>query len=210
MIKLLIADDHAVVRRGIRQILYDERDIKIVAEASTTGEVMKVLQTQSIDVLLLDMTMPDKHGLELLKDVKTEFPHVRVLILSMYPEDQFGIRALKAGASGYLTKDTDPDELMKAIRKIASGGKFINSRLAELLELQLHHESHKSLHEILSDREFEVFRLIASGKTVSQIAEDLKLSVKTVSNYRARALEKMNMKTNADIMSYGYQHGLIL
>jgi DNA-binding NarL/FixJ family response regulator len=210
MIKILIADDHAVVRRGIRQILYDERDIKIVAEASTTGEVMKILQTQSIDVLLLDMTMPDKHGLELLKDVKTEYPQVHVLILSMYPEDQFGIRALKAGASGYLTKDTDPNELMRAIRKIATGGKFINPRLAELLELQLHHESHKLLHETLSDREFEVFRLIASGKTVSQIAEDLKLSVKTVSNYRARALEKMDMKTNADIMSYAYQHGLIL
>jgi DNA-binding NarL/FixJ family response regulator len=209
MIRILIADDHTVVRRGIRQILSDESDMKIVAEASTSEEVVALLRKHPIDLLLLDMTMPDKHGLELLKDIKSEFPRVSILILSMYPEDQFGIRALKAGASGYLTKETDPAILLAAIRKAASGGKYITPRLSELLELELHHEGSKPLHEILSDREFEVFRLIASGRTVGQIAEDLKLSVKTVSNYRARALEKMNMKTNSDIMSYAFQNKIV-
>jgi two-component system, NarL family, invasion response regulator UvrY len=209
MIRILIADDHTVVRRGIRQILGDESDMKIVAEASTSEEVMTLLRKQPIDLLLLDMTMPDKHGLELLKDIKTEFPKVNILILSMYPEDQFGIRALKAGASGYLTKESDPAILLAAIRKAATGGKYFTPRLTELMELELHHKTSKPLHEILSDREFEVFRLIASGKTVGQIADDLKLSVKTVSNYRTRTLEKMNMKTNSDIMSYAFQNKLV-
>jgi DNA-binding NarL/FixJ family response regulator len=209
MIRVLIADDHAVVRRGIRQILGDEHDITVVAEASTSTEVMNHLRKQPIDLVLLDMTMPKKHGLELLKDIKVEFPKVKVLVLSMYPVDQFGIRALKAGAGGYLTKDGDPVELVNAIRKVSSGGKFINPQMAELLERELHHEEERPLHEILSDREFEVFRLIASGKTVGQIADELKLSVKTVSNYRARALEKMNMKTNADIMSFAYRKGIV-
>jgi len=209
MIRILIADDHAVVRRGLRQILAGETDITVAGEASCATQVVEHLRSHPVDLLLLDMAMPSKHGLELLKELKAEFPRLAVLVLSMYPADQFGVRALRAGAAGYLTKDSEPEEMLKAVRKAASGRKYITAELAESLEMELRQGLDRPLHEHLSDREFEVFRLIASGKTVSQIADELMLSVKTVSNYRTRALSKANMKTNADVMSYGFKNGLV-
>lgn len=209
MTRILIADDHAIVRRGLRQLLEEEGDFDVVADASSASDVLDVLRNRPCDVVLLDMTMPHKHGLELLEDLQREFPKLPVLVLSMHPEEQFGIRALKAGASGYLTKDGDPDLILQAIRRVASGRKYISPKLAELLEFQIHHKGEQAPHESLSKREFAVFRCIASGMTVGAIAEELSLSVKTVSNYRARALEKMNMKSNADIIHYAHRNGLV-
>jgi DNA-binding NarL/FixJ family response regulator len=211
MIHILIADDHAIVRRGLRQLLAEEVDFDVVADVASTQDAMNFLrQTQSqCDVILLDMTMPQKHGLDLLDDLHYEFPKLRALVLSMHSEDQFGVRALKAGACGYLTKDTNPDEIAIAIRKIAAGGKYITPKLAELLEFHLHHGNTLAPHETLSSREFSVFLMIAKGRTVGEIAEELSLSIKTVSNYRARALEKMNLKSNADIIHYAHRNGLV-
>ncbi|MFZ4621123.1 MAG: response regulator [Bacteroidota bacterium] len=209
MIRILIADDHAIVRRGLRQLLEEESDIHIVADVSNASDLMGVLRKEECHVLLLDMTMPQKHGLDILDEVRHEFPELRVLVLSMHPEEHFGIRALKAGASGYLTKDSDPDNIIKAIRKISSGGKFITPNLAELIELQLHHKQTENPHELLSSREFAVFLCLAQGKSSADIANDLSLSIKTVSNYRMRALQKMNLKNNADVITYAHRHELV-
>ncbi len=209
MIRVLIADDHAIIRRGLRQLLEEEIDIEIVADVSNAADAIDVLRKNKCDVILLDMTMPKKHGLELLDELQHEFPELRVLVLSMHPEEHFGIRALKAGASGYLTKDSDPDNIIKAIRKIASGGKYITPVLAELLEFQLHHKPTHIPHELLSTREFAVFLSIAHGKTPGVIAEELSLSAKTVNNYRLRALQKLNLKSNADIINYAHRHNLV-
>lgn len=209
MIRIVIADDHAIVRRGLRQLLEEESDIEIVADVSNASELVSLLRKEECHVLLLDMTMPDKHGLEVLEEVRQEFSALKVLVLSMHPEEHFGIRALKAGASGYLTKDSDPDNIIKAIRKISSGGKFITPELAELIELQLHHKPTENPHELLSSREFAVFLLLAHGRSNADIANELSLSVKTVNNYRMRVMQKMNLKNNAELITYAHRHDLV-
>jgi two-component system invasion response regulator UvrY len=209
MIRILIADDHAVVRRGLHQILAEESDMKVVGEAGTSEESLAVLRKQKCDVVVLDINMPDKNGIETIKDMKVEFPEMNILVLSMHQEDQFGVRAFRAGASGYLTKDSNPDEMLVAIRKVASGKKYITAKLAELLEFELHRKSDKPLHQSLSDREFAVLLAIAKGKSIASIAQELFLSAKTVSSYRARVLAKMNMKSNAEIIHYAHHHSLL-
>lgn len=209
MIKILIADDHAVVRRGLRQIINDEPDLEVVAEAQNGQEVLDQLENTDCNVVVLDITMPDKNGLAVLQEVKATRPRLPILILSMHPEDQFALRALKLGASGYLTKESAPEELVGALRKVVSGGKYISSTLAEQLVAEIGSDSPRPSPERLSEREFQVLRMIAQGKTISQIAEDMGLSVKTVSTYRTRLLLKMKMKTNAELVRYAVQHGLV-
>lgn len=209
MIKVLIADDHAVVRQGLKQILAETSDMLVVGEASTGAEALEKVRNEESDVLVLDMAMPGPSGLDILKEVRATRPKLPVLILSMHPEEQFAVRLLKAGASGYLNKESAPDELVKAIRKVVAGGKYVGPILAERLALDISADSDKPLHETLSDREFQVMCLIASGKTVTEIAEALSLSVKTVSTYRARILEKMNLTTNAEVIRYAIQNQLV-
>lgn len=209
MIQVLIADDHAIVRKGLRQILEETIDIVVADEAGNAADVLDKIRHSSYDVLVLDISMPGNTGLDLLKQIKSDHPDQPVLILSMHPEQQYAVRVIKAGASGYLTKESAPEQLIQAIRKIASGGKFITPSLAEKLALALETGSDKSLHDHLSDREYQVMVLIASGKTVTEIANTLFLSVKTISTYRARILEKMQMKNNAELTHYAIQHGLV-
>ncbi len=209
MLKLLIADDHSVVRRGLRQILEETTDIVVGDEAVDGNEVLEKVRAGAWDALVLDITMPGRSGLDILKVVKSEFPRLPVLILSMHAQEQFAARVLKAGASGYLPKESAPEELVKAVRKICAGGKYITTEQAENLVSHFNGQDDRPPHELLSDREYEVLRLIASGKPVSQIALDLKLSVKTVSTYRTRLLEKMSMKNNAELTHYAIKNALV-
>lgn len=209
MIRIIIADDHALVREGLKKTLSEEPDMKVVAEASNAREVQSVVMDVTADVLILDISMPGASGLSLLQDVFRLQKSLKVLILSMHPEDRFAIRALKEGASGYLTKETAPDELPLAIRKAASGRKYISTSLAEKLADDLQSDTSALPHELLSEREYEVFLMIGSGKTVSQIADELSLSVATVSTHRRRILEKMHLLTNADIVQYVYANNLL-
>ena len=209
MIRVLVADDHAVVRKGLVQILSDTESIRVVGEAPNAAEAIRQLRQTPCDVLLMDVSMPGKNGIEALKIVKEEFPQLKVLILSMYPEDQFGVRALKAGASGYLTKDTAPEKLIEAVDRIMSGKRFITTELAELLAESMGPSSEVAPHHTLSDREFQTLRLIASGKKLSEIADTLALSPKTVSVYRTRLLEKMRLSNNAELTHYAIKHGLV-
>ncbi len=209
MIKVIIADDHPVVRQGLKQILADEPDIAVVGEASNSQELFKQIGCQSCDVVVLDITMPGRGGLESLKELRRERPKLPVLILSIHPEDQFGLRVLKAGAAGYMTKETAPDELVKAIRKVFAGGKYLSSTLAEKIAFDLDRDSLKAPHETLSDREYVVMCMLASGKTVSEVSRELCLSVKTVSTHRARILDKMRMKTNAELTHYAVKNRLV-
>ena len=209
MIKLLIADDHAIFREGLKHILEEHPDIIVAAEAGNGQEVLDYIWKNEYDMILLDIGMPGMPALEVLKQVKNEKPRLPVLVLSMYPEDQYAVRFIRAGASGYLTKESAPEELITAIRKITAGRKYITSSVAEKLADEVEPDAEKPAHHALSDREFEVFRLIASGKTVKQIADDLFLSVKTISTYRSRILEKMKMKTNAELMHYALKHHML-
>jgi DNA-binding NarL/FixJ family response regulator len=208
-IRILIADDHPIVRAGFKQVLSETPDLVVADEAGNGQEVLEHLKKKKYDVVLLDISMPGKNGLEILKELKTDYPKLPVLILSIYPEEQYAIRALKAGAAGYLTKESAPHELISAIRKISAGGRYISESLAEKLATYLNVDMTKSPHETLSDREHQVMRLIASGKTVSEIAESLNLSVKTISTYRTHILEKMKMKNNAEITLYAVQNKLV-
>ena len=208
-LRVLIVDDHPVVRRGLKQVVADASDVAAVGEASRGSEVLDLVRAQEWDVVVLDIAMPGRNGLEVLRDLKHERPNLPVLILSMYPEDQYAVRALRAGAAGYLTKDTAPDELLEAIRKVARGGTYVTPSLSEQLVLELNADITKPPHAALSNREDEVMRLIASGKTVGQIAEQLLLSVKTISTYRARVLAKMQIKNNAQLMHYAITNGLV-
>lgn len=208
MIKILIADDHALVREGLKKVLREEKDISVTAEAKNAVEVIELLKRTQIDMVLLDISMPGRSGLDVLKEIHIEYPKLPVLILSMHPEDRFAMRAIKSGASGYLTKESAPEELVKAIRKILNGGKYVSPELAEKIIFEINTDQ-KMLHETLSNREFEVMRMIASGKTVKQIAEVLMLSVPTISTYRARILEKMNMSSNAEITYYAISNNLV-
>lgn len=209
MIRVLVADDHAVVRKGLVQILADTENIRVVGEAPNAAEALRLLRQTPCDVLLMDVSMPGKNGIEALKVIKEEFPQVKALILSMYPEDQFGVRALKAGASGYLTKDIAPEKMVEAVERIMSGKRYITAELAELLAESMGPASEVAPHHTLSDREFQTMRLIASGKKLSEIAETLSLSPKTVSVYRTRLLEKMKLSNNAELTHYAIKHGLV-
>jgi DNA-binding NarL/FixJ family response regulator len=209
MLKILIADDHPIVRKGLKQILSEESDMGVVGEAQNSQEVLELVRKQDWDIVILDITMPGRGGIDVLKELKHERPKLPVLMLSVHPEDQYAVRALKAHASGYMTKDSAPEELVKAIRKILRGGKYISSTLAEKLAFDLETETEKPLHETLSDREHQVLLMIASGKTVSEIAKELSLSVKTIDTYRARILEKMKMKTNAELTHYAIKNKLV-
>jgi DNA-binding NarL/FixJ family response regulator len=209
MIKILIADDHPIVRQGLKQILSEEPDLEVVGEAQNCQEVLELVQEQHWDIVVLDITMPDRGGLDVLIELKHKRPRLPVLILSMHPEDQYAVRALKAHASGYMTKESIPEELVKAIRKIIRGGKYISPTLAEKLAFDLEAENEKPLHETMSDREYQVMLMIASGKTVSEIAKEISLSPKTIGTYRARLLEKMKMKTNGELMHYAIKNKLV-
>jgi DNA-binding NarL/FixJ family response regulator len=209
VIKLLIADDHAIFREGLKHILEEHPDIIVADEAGNGQEVLDYVWKNEYDMILLDIGMPGMPALEVLKQVKNEKPRLPVLVLSMYPEDQYAVRFIRAGASGYLTKESAPEELITAIRKITAGRKYITSSVAEKLADEVEPDADKPAHHSLSDREFEVFRLIASGKTVKQIAEDLFLSMKTISTYRSRILEKMKMKTNAELMHYALKQHML-
>jgi two-component system invasion response regulator UvrY len=209
MIRILVADDHAIVRQGLKQIVADTPDLVVTGEAERGREVLEKVSKDNYDVVLLDITMPDKTGLEVLEELKRIKPDLPVLILSMHPEDQYAIRAIRAGASGYVTKAGVPDELVTAIRRVSVGNKYISSSLAEKLAVYLETGAEKPLHQVLSDREYRVMCLIASGKTVKEIAEELFLSVKTVSTYRSRVLQKMKMKNNAQLTHYCVQNQLV-
>jgi DNA-binding NarL/FixJ family response regulator len=209
MIKVMLADDHAIVRKGLRQLLEETGFIEVVAEADDYPAIMKAVRSFDMDVVVMDITMPGKNGIDVLKIVKGEKPKVAVLMLSMHPEDQYAVRALKAGASGYLTKNSAPEKLVEAIQTISGGRRYITPELAESLASHLTDDTDKPLHSTLSDREFQTIRLIASGRKLSEIAEELSLSPKTVSVYRARIMEKMKMKNNAELTHYALKHGLV-
>jgi len=208
MIRILIADDHPLFREGLRHILAGCPDFTVAGEASNGQEVLEKVSNNECDMVLLDIAMPGTPGLEVLKRLKNEKPKLPVLVLSMYPEEQYAVRVIKAGASGYLTKESASEELITAIRRISGGRKYITSSIAERLADDVEPTAEKPLHDTLSDREFEVYRMIAAGKTTTQIAEELFLSVKTISTYRSRILEKMKMKTNTELMHYAIKHNM--
>jgi two-component system, NarL family, invasion response regulator UvrY len=209
MIKIFIADDHAVVREGLKHILSEMPDVLVAGEAGNGQEVLEKIGRKEYDLVLLDIAMPGRDGLEILKDLKLQKPKLPVLILSMFPEEQYALRALKSGASGYLTKDSIPDELIKAVRKILKGGKYISSSFSDKLLFSFDSDAEAPIHETLSDREYQVMRMIASGKTLQGIADELTLSVKTISTYRTRILEKMGMKNNAELTHYAIKQHLV-
>lgn len=207
MIRVVIADDHLIVRRGIKEILEEEGDILVVGEVGNSTQVFNVVREQNVDVLLLDIAMPEGGGLEILEQVLRIDPSIKVLILTMYSEEQFAVRALRSHAYGYLTKQSAPEELIAAIRTIAHGEKYITQTLAKVLVEDLN-QGLKFPHESLSDREFQILRSLASGKTLTEISNELSLSVKTISTYRARILAKLKLKNTAEIIRYGLQHHL--
>ena len=210
VLRILIVDDHAIVRRGLKEILSEDPNAVLVAgEAGDVDQALKELAASPWDAVLLDLSLPGRGGLELLGEVKTRYPNLPVLVLSVHPEEQYAVRVLKAGAAGYLNKDTAPTELMGAVHKITSGSRYITASLAERLAAQVAAPEAGAPHEQLSDREFDVLRRIASGKTVGEIAEELDLSVKTVSTYRTRILAKMGMHTNAELTHYAIKNGLV-
>ncbi|MDR3393005.1 MAG: response regulator transcription factor [Sulfuriferula sp.] len=208
-IRVFIVDDHAIVREGLKQILADTPDLVVAGDSETGHEAIKLARQGKYDILLLDISMPDRSGIEVLKQIKKEAPDIAVLMLSMHREDQYAIRSLKAGAAGYLNKQSAPAELVVAIREVIAGRKYISSALAQELANQVGGNHQAALHETLSDREYQTMTMIASGKCVSDIATELNLSVKTVSMYRARLLQKMKLKNNAELMHYAMKNRLV-
>ncbi len=206
-IRVLIADDHAVVRRGIRHILETTPDLKVVAEAGDGGDLLEKLRKEPIDVLLMDVTMPATNPVELITRIKAQHPQVAVLVHSMHAEGPVASRMLKAGASGYITKDSEPEQLLAALRKVAAGGRYIGAELAQ--QLAFGNGAGSPLHELLSDRESQVFFLLASGKTLKAIAKELLLSPKTASTYKTRIMEKLNLKSDAELIRYALAHHLV-
>lgn len=210
MTKILVADDHAVVRKGLVQIISEAMDLEVAAEASNGSEVIDLMRADEFDVVVLDINMPDKGGFETLQQLSAEFPDVPVLVLSMYSEEQYAVRVLRAGASGYLTKESAPDQLVTAIRRVASGNRYVSPAAADVLVKLLDGDPDKLPHEILSNREFQVLVQLAEGKSVTEISEALSLSVKTVSTYRSRVLDKMKMGSNAELARYALENDLIV
>lgn len=208
-IKVIIADDHAILRAGLKQVLAETDDITVIAEAQTANEAIKHSRNPEAQVLLLDISLPDRSGIDALKYIKKENPHVAVLMLSMHREDQYAVRALKAGASGYLCKQSASAELVNAIHAVAKGKKYITATVAEILADQVNAATEKAPHETLSDREYQTLTLIASGLSVGEIADKLSLSVKTISMYRTRLLEKMQLKHNAELTHYAIKNNLV-
>jgi len=209
MLRILLADDHAVVRQGVKQILADAFGQVAFGEARNAQELLGLVSNERWDVVVLDLAMPGGNGLEALKQIKVEHPQLPVLILSIFPEDQYAVRTIRAGAAGYLNKESAPEELVQAIRKILLGGEYISAAVADELVLYARHDDDQPLHTHLSDREYQVLCLIASGKEVKEISTELALSPKTISTYRARLLDKMNMKTNAELTHYAIESGLV-
>lgn len=209
MIRILVVDDHAVVRQGLKQILADSPEMVLAGEASTGAEALDQIRAGHWDVMVLDISLPDRSGLDILKQVRVEKPDLPVLVLTMHAEEQYAVRVLRAGAAGYLGKESAPEQLMAAIRKVARGGKYVSPRLAEDLAFHLLSHPQKALHESLSDREFQVLCMIASGKKSKEIADELCLSIKTVSTHRARILQKMRMRSNAELIHYCIRNRLV-
>jgi two-component system invasion response regulator UvrY len=210
MLKILLADDHTVVRQGIKQIISSAYNQATFGEASNLRELHEMINKEPWDVVILDLAFPDGNALEILKQIKTDYANLPVLVLSMYPEDQYAVRTIRAGASGYLSKESASEELVQAIQKIIVGGEYISPSVAEQLVHYARHEDDQPLYKYLSDREFQVLCLIASGKELKEISRELSLSSKTVSTYRSRLLEKMNMHTNAELIHYAIQNGLVM
>jgi len=209
MLRILIADDHTIVRRGLKQILLDEFPSANIEEVGDAEDLLKKVLKEEWDVIISDISMPGRSGLEIMQEIKQHYPRLPVLILSVHPEDQYAVRVLKAGASGFLNKDSAPDELVKAVHQVLLGKKYITPTIAERLAMMLDQDAGRLPHEHLSDREFEVLKLLAAGHPVSEIAEKLSLSATTVSTYRARILLKMNLKTNADLTYYAFTNKLM-
>jgi len=209
MLRILIADDHAIIRKGLKQILLEEYPSAIIEEVNDAEGVIKKTISDEWDIIICDLSMPGRSGLDVVQQVKQNFPKLPVLILSIHPEEQYAIRVLRAGAAGYLSKDAATEELVKAVQRVLQGRKYVSSAIAEKMASELDQDTSRLPHEVLSDREFDVFKMLASGKTVSEIAEQLALSITTVSTYRARILVKMNMKTNAEMTRYGLENKLI-
>lgn len=210
MVRLLICDDHALVRQGLRQILADVPEMSVAGEAAGGPEAIRQIRRGAFDVVLLDIALPGRDGLDVLKQAHHEFPRLPVLILSTYPEKQYALRCLRLGAAGYLNKGADPAELIDAIRKVASGGMYVSPAVAETLALALRRETEQPPHELLSPREYQVFTLIAAGKTLTQIAETLALSLNTVSTYRARVMEKIHTQNDVETALYAVRHRLVM
>jgi DNA-binding NarL/FixJ family response regulator len=209
MIRVVLADDHTIVREGLKQLLGAAGDLQVVGEASDGHEALKAVRERDFEVLVLDMSMPGKSGIELIKQVRAEKPKLRILILTMHEEHQYAVRAIRAGAAGYLTKESASAELVTAIRKVAGGGAYISSEVAEQLALGAMPDAQGPPHAALSDREFQVFRLIAEGKSISDIAQRLSLSAKTVSTHKANLMQKMSLDTTGDLIRYAIAHGLV-
>ncbi|MGD0173364.1 MAG: response regulator transcription factor [Anaerolineales bacterium] len=209
MLRILLADDHAVVRQGVKQILAEAFTQAAFGEAQNAHELLEMVDCERWDIVVLDLAMPGGNGLEALKQIKHNHPQLPVLILSMFPEDQYAVRTIRAGAAGYLNKESAPEELVQAIRKVLQGGEYISPSVADELVLHARHEDDQPLHKRLSDREYQVLCLIASGKEIKEISTELALSAKTVSTYRTRLLEKMNMKTNAELTHYAIENKLV-
>lgn len=209
MIRILIADDHAIVRGGLKQLLSGETGLTVAGEAANGLETIRQIREQPFEVAVMDMSMPGRSGIELIKQVKAEKPKLVILVLSMHKEEQYAVRALKAGASGYLTKESAPDQLVAAIRKVAGGGVYISTGVAERLALELGGNHDAAPHTLLSDREYQIFRMIVSGKPIGGIANELSLSVKTVSTHKTRLLQKMRMTSSAELIHYAIRHHLV-
>jgi two-component system invasion response regulator UvrY len=209
MIRVLIADDHTIVRSGLRQLLNDEADVETVGEARNGNEVLELLSRAKVDVVVLDISMPGRNGLDTLKEIRKQYPAVSVVVLSMHPKDQYAVRILKAGAAAYVTKESAPDELVRAIRRAAGGHKYITPDVAEMLADFLQNRNPDEPHRLLTDRELQVFMMVAAGKSSSLIANELNLSIKTISTYKSRIVEKTGLNTSSEITRYSIEHGLL-
>lgn len=209
MLRVVVVDDHPVVREGLKRIISESNELSVAAEASDGEEALQTIRNQPCDVVLLDISLPKKSGLEVLKHVRAEQPRLPILILSMHSEDEYAVRMLRAGASGYLTKESTGSSLISAIRKVVRGGRYVSPALAERLAFDLQTDSERPAYEALSDREYQILCMLSAGKTVSEIAGELALSVKTISTYRVRVLEKLRLKNNAELMRYAIKQGLV-
>jgi DNA-binding NarL/FixJ family response regulator len=209
MKKILLVDDHQIVRQGLKNLIELERDLEVTGEAASGIEALNLVRKNKYDIMVLDISMPDKNGVDTLHDLKHIAPDLPVLVLSGYAEEQYALNLMRSGCKGYLSKDADSEEIIKAIRNIAGGKKYISSELAELLTNELSHPSDKQLHEMLSEREFQVFIKLAGGLSPTKIADELSISIKTVSTYRTRILEKMSLNNNADLTYYAIKYGLL-